>query len=527
MQIKEAKIFNFGKIQHQTFSFSNGINVIYGENEAGKSTLQQFLTAMLFGMEKGRGRANLADAYTRYEPWHAPSYYCGALRFEVGEKDFYLERNFYHKDKSEHLRCETDGEELSVAYGDLEMLFGGIGKDAFGNTYHITQSGAVTGPEMTELLTSYLANAAEGGEGSVHVRKALGALQVRRKELAQQQKGMQQEKQQRRQTMEVESQLLQQDCEKLRERRAEFLARNPETVEAVDDVSMPDIGNSVSSYKKVSVIEAVAVLLAVILIPAGCVGMLPFKAVLFGVIALIAIAAISSVVRFTNWKKESRRVEKEQQEQAYRRSEAEQLQSYRRQREEFLAQITEPLLEKEMRLFNLQEQMAELEICSYEERNLQENIEALLLAEQELARLAKEYYEDIEDELNGSISKWVSYLTAGAYDSVRLDDTGKIFILTNGREVLPQMLSRGTLEQIYLSLRLAVGNVLSKEEDMPVFLDEAFAMYDDKRLKETLRALSATGKQIFIFTCQKREMQILQELGIMYKPIFLGDRAER
>ena len=141
--------------------------------------------------------------------------------------------------------------------------------------------------------------------------------------------------------------------------------------------------------------------------------------------------------------------------------------------------------------------------------------------------MAKEYYEDIEDELNGSISKWVSCLTAGAYDSVRLDDKGKIFILTNGREVLPQMLSRGTLEQIYLALRLAVGNVFSKEEDMPVFLDEAFAMYDDKRLKETLRALSATGKQIFIFTCQKREMQILQELGIMYKPIFLGDRAER
>lgn len=49
-------------------------------------------------------------------------YYCGALRFEVDGKPFYLERNFYHRDKRELLRNETDGEELSVAYGDLNML---------------------------------------------------------------------------------------------------------------------------------------------------------------------------------------------------------------------------------------------------------------------------------------------------------------------------------------------------------------------------------------------------------------------
>ena len=38
--------------------FAPGINVIYGANEAGKTTLHDFLTAMLFGMEKGRGRGS-------------------------------------------------------------------------------------------------------------------------------------------------------------------------------------------------------------------------------------------------------------------------------------------------------------------------------------------------------------------------------------------------------------------------------------------------------------------------------------
>ena len=134
MQIKEAKIFNFGKLQNVSFRFSEGVNVIYGGNEQGKSTLHAFLMGMLFGMEKGRGRASGSDLYTRYEPWHAPSFYSGALRFEVGEKPFYLERNFYNKERSEYLRNEADGEELSVAYGDLDILLGGISKEESAST---------------------------------------------------------------------------------------------------------------------------------------------------------------------------------------------------------------------------------------------------------------------------------------------------------------------------------------------------------------------------------------------------------
>ena len=92
MQIKEADIFQFGKLQNKNISFEPGMNVIYGKNEAGKSTLHSFLCAMLFGMEKGRGRSSVTDAYSQYEPWHAPSFYAGALKFTVGQQKFYLER---------------------------------------------------------------------------------------------------------------------------------------------------------------------------------------------------------------------------------------------------------------------------------------------------------------------------------------------------------------------------------------------------------------------------------------------------
>ena len=77
-----------------------------------------------------------------------------------------------------------------------------------------------------------------------------------------------------------------------------------------------------------------------------------------------------------------------------------------------------------------------------------------------------EYYLEVSDELNAEISRWISLLTKNAYDSARLDNDGKLWVIAENKEVSPESLSRGTLEQIYLSLRLAAGSVLMKTEEM-------------------------------------------------------------
>ena len=64
---------------------------------------------------KRKGQEFCHRRYSQYEPWHAPSFYAGALKFTVGQQKFYLERNFYSKEKTDYLRNELDGEELSVA----------------------------------------------------------------------------------------------------------------------------------------------------------------------------------------------------------------------------------------------------------------------------------------------------------------------------------------------------------------------------------------------------------------------------
>ena len=68
MRLLELHIDGFGKFHDRTISFNDGINIIYGKNEAGKSTLHTFIRGMLFGIERGRGRAAKNDLYTKYEP---------------------------------------------------------------------------------------------------------------------------------------------------------------------------------------------------------------------------------------------------------------------------------------------------------------------------------------------------------------------------------------------------------------------------------------------------------------------------
>ena len=74
MRIRELYLKNFGKFSGKKLTLSDGINLVYGENESGKSTLHTFIKSMLFGMERGRGRASQNDTFTSFEPWENSCY---------------------------------------------------------------------------------------------------------------------------------------------------------------------------------------------------------------------------------------------------------------------------------------------------------------------------------------------------------------------------------------------------------------------------------------------------------------------
>lgn len=210
MIIREANIGKFGKLENQKYQFAPQINVIYGANESGKSTLMQFLKAMLFGLEKTRVRKTL-DTYNRYEPWDTPAYFYGSMMFETGQQQFLLERNFYYKEKRARLVNIRDGEELSVEYGDLDMLLGNVSAAAYENTCCIGQEQLLPGRELGVLLEDERSNLAQTGSGDFQLSKALQELEQKRKNAEKTQKELEQQRLSHIHQLEVNQQVLERD----------------------------------------------------------------------------------------------------------------------------------------------------------------------------------------------------------------------------------------------------------------------------------------------------------------------------
>lgn len=85
MQITTIKIYGFGKFHDKTINLSDQFSLLYGENEAGKSTLVAFITSMLFGFETAKHR------YAMYQPKQG-SQYGGELYFSHAQNDYWLKR---------------------------------------------------------------------------------------------------------------------------------------------------------------------------------------------------------------------------------------------------------------------------------------------------------------------------------------------------------------------------------------------------------------------------------------------------
>ena len=85
MWIKHVEIAGFGKFHQQSFDFSDGLQVVYGQNESGKSTLRAFILGMLFGFPSRRYPVE------RYEP-QATSQYGGSLDLVVNDVTYRLTR---------------------------------------------------------------------------------------------------------------------------------------------------------------------------------------------------------------------------------------------------------------------------------------------------------------------------------------------------------------------------------------------------------------------------------------------------
>lgn len=106
----------------------------------------------------------------------------------------------------------------------------------------------------------------------------------------------------------------------------------------------------------------------------------------------------------------------------------------------------------------------------------------------------------------------IAEITGGIYDSMSVDENLNLFMNTRTKLVPVSQVSSGTMDQVYLALRLAAARLVQEGHDqMPLIFDDSFVQYDDDRLRTTLKWISQAYQdhQIIIFTCHQREAQMM------------------
>ena len=156
-----------------------------------------------------------------------------------------------------------------------------------------------------------------------------------------------------------------------------------------------------------------------------------------------------------------------------------------------------------------------LAALTLEQRKLTEELDALNLALDTLRNAGEEISHRITPKLSARTAELFSKLTGARYDAELLDKELKAAARPEG-DSIPRdftFLSAGTIDQLYLAVRLAITELaLPEEKSSPIILDDALVNFDDERCEralELLRELSS-NRQIILFTCHRREAELMK-----------------
>ncbi len=142
---------------------------------------------------------------------------------------------------------------------------------------------------------------------------------------------------------------------------------------------------------------------------------------------------------------------------------------------------------------------------------LEDTYYALEMAQDALHAATTELQRRFAPRIAKRAQELFSKLTLNRYQQISLTSDFSLNALAEQEDTLrsSQWRSDGTVDQLYLALRLAVAEELTPEA--PLILDDALVRFDDKRLKEALEILkeAAKTKQVILFTCQSREKNLL------------------
>ena len=507
MVINTIKIRNFGKIHDRTLELGEGINVLYGENESGKTTIHTFLKSMLFGVSRLRGKAAKTDVYSTYEPWENPADYGGTLWFTQGGESYRLTRNFERSHPVFELVRMSDGT-VCDDEDEIASLLGEVSEAVYDNTVSVGQLKSVTGKDLVRELQNYMASYQGTGDTSLDLGRASQMLKMSRK-------GFQVQADRRKKDLLKEEEKLDAGMDYLEKEMSSLQEKKSRIDEKSQSLRLGENGGEalLAHIREAQKAKALNVflfgVLALVFVMAGL--MMGDLRIRIGGAVLALCCLVIGLIRNKKLEREIRR--------------------RRKLREKWLAKSKKVRYDKgsndtaiddrRRSMESLRSARAEIEDLLRQPFPEEEEIEALNLAMETIENLSGDMNRQVGQRLKNRTSAILSEITGGKYYDVLLDEDLKMSVNTSDRVIPLEKLSRGTLEQIYFSLRMAAGELFCGEEPFPVILDDIFGMYDEERLAGVLRWLYQEQKQIIISTCSKREMDVLEKEQIPFRGLLL------
>ena len=617
MKINNLKINGFGKLKDKEIEFSNGINIVYGENEAGKSSMLKFITSMFYGASKNKNGKEISD-FDKYKPWQTEEF-SGKIEYQLDNgESFEVFREFKKKNA---IIYNSKKEDISKKF-KIDKTKGieffeeqtGIDEETFYNTAITEQEGIKLSRSSQNSIVQKISNLVSSGDDNISYKKSLEKISKRQNEevgtertsqrpinnvetkirkLLDQKRNLELyreniydnsiEKEQLKleeKDEETKKEFLKEIKNKLDNNRVKSAEinfnRNLESdySEKINELNKKIEGAQINDSierldnKGYYIIAAIFIITFIVL-------MFINGAKLINLVALLPLIFVFYKKKLDADKikeKESNRdlnkekiiheIEVLKQNQEIQRKEAEEKQErlsndIEKEKNELIEKYTkfldlgfmeenldknydEILREIERKDNRLNTIKFRLHTMETTENDISKKLEDLAIIEEELQdaedektelmslnnsyNIAKECLERAYEQVKESISPRftenlcdiISKISNGRYQNIVFSDSEGLRVeLANGNYVPVSRLSVGTIDQMYISLRLSALNEIT-EETMPIILDEAFAYFDDDRLENIFQYLNTNFKdnQIIIFTCSNREKEILEKMNI-------------
>lgn len=477
MKFKVLELNAFGKFQDYRLELPDGIVVLEGDNESGKTTLFHFVLLMFYG-NAGAERSNDIQKSLRkkYMPWKSAAVMSGAVEMEYDGMDYRIEKVFRQSWLTDEVTIynRTTGERFTPKkQQEVGEYFFQFGAETFLKTILLGEHDHLSRTDGKGELVWHLSNLAVSGEEELSAHLAQERLEAWRQRLVSKRGDRGQLSECRARERRLESQL-EQLCDRLDEYEGVVGRQEPEPLHGEAHAGVFHV-----------VITALAVVCAAAGVWAGAAVAWPGY--------LFAAVAAGCYVGYCRLRAGQKKL--------LAARNAAQTQEYQRQMT-FLKQQFEQLQSQKESLAK------ELKECTVQRGQLEETYEALSLAKQAVAEASKEFEQDYTPKLMALTAEYLSNLTRGKYTDLIVTPELSVYIREHDTESYHEWkyLSYATVCQAYLSLRLSILDLLDESgEDFPLVCDDVFSSYDEERLEDAQAFLydyaARRSKQVLFFTC--------------------------